>query len=208
MSVASARDPLRDVDGTRARVIHAAREIFAEHGYRGSSLDLIAHAADVPVAVLRTYFDTCEQALVTVLMARDDADGEDVQIYDRLGVLEFLELLKELVASNERRPVAVKLHARMTVEASDPKHPAYQWAQDRYRWQRSLFAGAIQTDMRAGRIRDDVDSRAVATQIIAVMDGLGVQWLLHPEDVQMSRQFNAYADALAASLHIDGAAHA
>ncbi|MNO00307.1 hypothetical protein D3C81_2201740 [compost metagenome] len=49
-------------------------------------------------------------------------------------------------------------------------------------------------------MRADVDLKALATEIFAVMDGLQIQWLRAPEQVDVSATFDAYLQRLANAI--------
>jgi hypothetical protein len=53
-------------------------------------------------------------------------------------------------------------------------HPARDWFRDRYPRRRATVSAAIAAGIETGEIRPDVDSDSV--EIIAMMDGLQVQW--------------------------------
>lgn len=46
---------------TRGAIVNAAREVFAEHGYDGTSIRMIAAAADVDPALVHHYFEGKDQ---------------------------------------------------------------------------------------------------------------------------------------------------
>jgi hypothetical protein len=46
--------------------------------------------------------------------------------------------------------------------------------------------------METGEIRADIDCDAIAAEIIAMMDGLQVQWLLNPDEVDLATVFAHY----------------
>ncbi len=51
-----------------------------------------------------------------------------------------------------------------------------------------------------GEVRADLDVEGVANAVIAVMDGLQVQWLLAPDAVDMAATTRRVIDALLADL--------
>jgi hypothetical protein len=68
-------------------------------------------------------------------------------------------------------------------------HPAREWFRDRYPRRRANIAAALRAGIESGAIRSDVDCEAVAAEIIAMMDGLQVQWVLNPDQVDMAAVF-------------------
>src|SRR3546814_1746952 len=57
----------RDAAATRARILHAATEEFADKGYDGARVDEIAKQSDVNKNSLYHYFGSKEQLFVAVL---------------------------------------------------------------------------------------------------------------------------------------------
>jgi len=85
-------------------------------------------------------------------------------------------------------------------ESAGEAHPASQWFRERYPRRRDNLAAALRAGIDRGQIRPDTDCDAVATEIIAMMDGLQVQWLLNPERVDMARIFKHYISTLRRAL--------
>ena len=59
-----------------------------------------------------------------------------------------------------------------------------------------LILTALETADANGQLRPDVDLRSAARTMIALMDGLQVQWLLHREDVDMASDLRRYVQSL------------
>jgi BetI-type transcriptional repressor, C-terminal len=58
------------------------------------------------------------------------------------------------------------------------------------------IAAALRGGIDSGEIRPDVDCDAIAAEIIAMMDGLQVQWLLHPDQIDLAAVFAHYIDGV------------
>ena len=67
---------------------------------------------------------------------------------------------------------------------------------ERYRALRERFAARIEREQREGRIDPGVDPIRLAPQLIAMFDGLQVQWLLDPDAVDMAAVFEDFLDRL------------
>lgn len=102
-------------DGTtRDRILEAALEIFAAHGFAGASTRRIAECAGVNVGLIQYYFDSKERlwqaaadsAFAGVREAMGDALGDlkDLQPGDRIRVL-----VRRFVRFISRRPESVRL---------------------------------------------------------------------------------------------------
>jgi hypothetical protein len=78
------------------------------------------------------------------------------------------------------------LHVIVSAEGVFADHPVHDYVYERHA---SLFTMVRQAFERAaanGELRRDVNCAVAARTLIALMDGLQVQWLLHPDEVDMA----------------------
>lgn len=183
-------------------LLDAAAQVFAEVGFRSATPTMIAAGAGCAVADVTTAYPTLAELLLAVLTARDDAEGQRVGLLEQCGGLELLQAVKVMVQGQAADPTPGRMHTMIAAEAIDTGHPAHRWALDRYRWMRSLFAGAIRRDIDAGLIRPDVDPDHIGALLIAVMDGAQLQWLLDPAETSMSDLVTAFIDGLADDIAV------
>ena len=175
----------------RERIITAATELFARVGYRHAALLALAEAAGISRTGLLHHFGSKEALLKAVLERRDAEDAarfadEDT---DETG-LEALATLVELAGHNAERPHLVALFAVLSAEASDPDHPAHEYFVDRYRGTVADVAASLTRAKASGLLAPDVDPAGQARTLVALMDGLQVQWLLrqrHPQRLLLLR---------------------
>jgi AcrR family transcriptional regulator len=172
-------------------VVQSALRAYATNGYSGSSLSGIASEAGLTTAGLLHHFPSKEELLVAVLQERDRADGERFQLRGFVG-LDALDALVKLVEANVQTPGLVRAFTVLVGESAAEDHPAAQWFRERYPRRCQNLAAALRAGIESGEIRPETDSDAVATEVIAMMDGLQVQWVLNPERVDMARLFAHY----------------
>jgi AcrR family transcriptional regulator len=182
-------------EAARERVLQAALRAVAINGYSGSSLASIAAAAELTTAGLLYHFPSKHELLVAVLAERDRLDGARFQLRGARG-LAALDRLEQLVAHNAEHPELVRAFTVLLGESAGDGHPARSWAQERYLRRRENIAAALRSGIVAREIREDVDVDALAAQVIAMMDGLQVQWVLDPEGIDMAALFRHYLDGL------------
>jgi AcrR family transcriptional regulator len=175
----------------RERVVRSALRAYAANGYSGSSLAGIAAAAGLTTAGLLHHFPSKEELLIAVLKERDRADGERFHLRGFVG-LGALTALTDLVEANVSTPGLVQAFTVLMGESTAEDHPANQWFRERYPRRRDNLAAALRAGIVNGDIRDDTDTDAVAAEVIAMMDGLQVQWVLDPERVDLARLFAHY----------------
>jgi AcrR family transcriptional regulator len=189
-------------EAARERVLRAALRALAANGYQGSSLASIAAGAGLTTAGLLHHFPSKNELLVAVLAERDRLDSARFEPSEVRG-LTALDRLEELVAHNARNPDLVCAFTVLLGETVGEGHPARRWAQERYPRLRAELAAALRAGVEDGEVRADVDHDAVAAQIIAMMDGLQVQWVLDPRGVDMSALFAHYLDGVRREIRAD-----
>jgi AcrR family transcriptional regulator len=172
----------------REAILRAANEVFAAQGFHGASLSSIATRVGLSEPGLLHHFPSKEHLLLELLELRHDHDAERVAraIADHEG---FLAALLGLCRENQDTPGLVRLFAILAAESVDDDHPAHDWALERYRTLRERFATRIADEQREGRIAAGLDPDLLAPQLIAMLDGLQLQWLLDPGEVDMSAVF-------------------
>jgi AcrR family transcriptional regulator len=186
-------------EAARERVLQATLRALAANGYQGSSLAGIAEAAGMTTAGLLHHFPSKEQLLIAVLAERDRSDGARHHLRGVQG-LAALDRLVELVEFNTLVPGLVRAFTVLMGEAVGEDHPAREWFERRYPKRRDNIAAALRAGVDTGEIRPDVDVDALAAEIIAMMDGLQVQWLLNPDQVDLATVFAHYIRGVRAAI--------
>lgn len=188
-----ARGRYKSGDARRESILAAAYEHFARYGYHGASLRDIAAAAGISHAGLRHHFATKEGLLLAVLEERERRAVEASA--GRVGV----DSLVDLVAHNISTRGLVELFAVLAPQAAHEDHPAHEFFVERYRRVRDLIATHIHAAQGSGAM-PGVDAQAAASLIVALMDGIQVQWLIEPENTDMRRLLEAGVRAVLAPL--------
>jgi AcrR family transcriptional regulator len=179
----------------RQRVLGSALKAFGVRGYQGSSLAKIAADAGLTTAGLLHHYPSKEELLTAVLVERDRLDGARFRLGGFTG-LDALDRLVQLVSYNAASPGLVQTFTVLMGESVSEGHPARNWFRERYPRRRANLTSALQAGIEAGEIRADLDCQSLAAEIIATIDGLQVQWLLNPEDVDMVAVFTHYIDGV------------
>jgi AcrR family transcriptional regulator len=182
-------------EAARKRLLEAALRALATNGYQGSSLAGIAADAGMTTAGLLHHFPSKEQLLIAVLVERDRSDGARYHLRGFQG-LAALDRLVELVGYNAHVPGVVRAFTVLMGEATAGDHPARDWFEQRYPRRRDNIAAALRAGIDSEEIRPDIDCDDIAAQIIAMMDGLQVQWLLNPDQVDLAVVFAHYIDGV------------
>jgi AcrR family transcriptional regulator len=172
----------------RAEIVHAAFEAFSVAGYRNASMVQIAAQCGVSRAGLAHHFPTKESLLAAVLEERDRVNGElfFAGFDASADGLDYFARLVRVVEHNASTPGAVGLYAVLSIEASDPTHPAHSYFADRYTWLRQDIRRALEEVAGRGLIRPGVSIVEMESDLIALIDGLQIQWLLDQDSVDMA----------------------
>lgn len=172
----------------REAIVDVATEFFGRVGYRAATMLQIAAAGQISRAGLLHHFPTKESLLEAVLARRDEVDHRRT-----LAVMatsdDGLAALTSLVTAAERNattPAIINLFAVLSAEAGDPSHPAHDYFVRRYVRSRASIGRAFELVREQGHLAPGLDPRRLATEIVALMDGLQVQWLLAPDEIDMA----------------------
>ncbi|TDQ54181.1 TetR/AcrR family transcriptional regulator [Actinorugispora endophytica] len=175
----------------REQILDEAIALFGEVGYRSASLREIAQRCGITHAGLQHHFPTKESLLLEVLKRRDEVDAARSGLGSVTGV-ELLRRLVELTLRNTEQPGIVELYCVLSSEATAPGHPAHGFFADRYTRTTSLIEEAFAETARSGALRAGVDPRVASQGVVALMDGLQVQWLLNRASVDMAAVLRAH----------------
>ena len=161
----------------RQEIIQAAIGLFAEVGFNAASLRDIAARAKLTHPGLLHHFPTKAALLAAVLEHRDEVDFAAMEDEVARGSSR-LEAMVRLVGRNQLRRPIVELFATLSGEATSPDHPAHAYFVRRYAATTALLTRQFERCAEAGTLRAGVSPDAAARTMIAVMDGLQIQWLM------------------------------
>jgi AcrR family transcriptional regulator len=189
----------------KEEILQVASEHFAQHGFHGATLSAIAEAVGLTEPGLLHYFHSKVDLLQGVLDYRDRVDKSKFLAILEQEKLSLFSALQDLVAVNQQRPGLVQLFTVMVGESINQEHPSHDFFVQRYRALRKVMIEYfVQHDAGRKNFKADVDLEQLVVLIIAVMDGLQVQWLLDPENVSMMRAFELFCSAIQAYLEPAG----
>jgi AcrR family transcriptional regulator len=161
----------------RREIIEHAAAVFGEVGYRAASLREVASRCGISHTGLLHHFANKEALLQAVLQERDRADAALLGDGATTGV-DGLRRIVELVALNATRRGIIESFTILAAESASPEHPAHDYFVERYRGSLASIERMYMQADDAGALRRDVHPNSAASQLIALMDGLQLQWLL------------------------------
>lgn len=167
----------------RQDILEAALALFAERGYRGASLATIAEKVGLTQQGLLHYFPSKERLLAEVLRLRDERDMATLG-----SARPTLDALARIVELNQERRGMVQSYTVLSADSVTEGHPAREFFTERYERLRTELAAMVSEELGSG-LRADLTPETAATLLIAVMDGLQLQWLLSDEQVDMAGAF-------------------
>ncbi|WP_267887793.1 TetR/AcrR family transcriptional regulator [Streptomyces sp. NBRC 109706] len=179
----------------RDEILRIAMETFATRGYHNASLAEIAERSGLTQAGVLHHFRTKAGLLTGVLELRDKSDIDALGDGRPRG-LGLLRHLVDTARRNAEREGIVRLYTVLSAESVTEGHPAQEYFRSRYQGLRTMVITALEEAAEAGELPATRDLPELANAIIAVMDGLQVQWLLDPAAVDMARATDRVITAL------------
>ena len=190
----------------RLQIMEVASAMIAERGFWGMSMQDVADRCGLTVPGLLRHVGSKVGMLVAVLGQRDIEDVRSLR--RQLGVgagevpddwatggptgVDLRGLCSATMRTNAQQPEIVQLFTVLEAEALSPSHPAHEFFVTRQARLVSSFAA-----LADGRTDDP---ERLARQIVAMMDGLQIQWLRSPENIDLVQEWEAAAEALFARL--------
>ena len=177
------RGPYAKSTERRATIVAAAFEVFAERGFNSGSFQDIADRVGMSQTGLLHYFPTKNALLIAVLLRRDQLTDEVP--HPSLGLVPSI---LSRAHANAKVPGVVQLYSVLCGEATTSDHPGRDYFVGRFRGLRSDYAA----ELGRLRLREGVDPQTAAATIVALWDGIQLQWLLDPEAVDVEQVLTEY----------------
>ncbi len=192
---ARTRAPRVSAGQRRQEILLAAHEVFGARGFHKASLGEIAERVGITHQGILHHFGSKEQLFVEVLAYREHLDVKDFENHEPPRGPALLRHLVNTAVVNTGRIGLVQSYVVLSAESVTEGHPAGPSFRDRFTVLRGLIASALE-EACEGAVPSVHEIDAGASAIIAVMDGLQVQWLLDPDAVAMPAAVGLVIDAL------------
>lgn len=161
----------------RLDILKAAFEVFSKGGFKGGSLTQIAEIVGMTEAGILHHFKTKGNLLTQVLGYRDDVTRNLIEV-EAEGGLSFVKGWLSVVKGNISEPGMVELFCVVSAEATKEDHPAHEFFKRRYADTIATATEAMVDLQKNGYIAKTAIPEDLARALIALSDGLQVQWLL------------------------------
>lgn len=197
--MSTARGPYAKSARVRAAAIDAATEIFGATGYRSATFRDVATKLGMTAPGLSYYFPDKDALLAAVLQERDRRVSEPgTTIPESPSRDDLTEYVMGVLTENMGHAGLAELHCVVSAEATAEDHPAHDYFRARYRRARDLLETALGDAAARGEIRSVPSPKTLATLLLAVLDGVQLQWLLDPNEVDMRQTVRAFISELLA----------
>ncbi|WP_458690319.1 TetR/AcrR family transcriptional regulator [Nocardia tengchongensis] len=187
---------------TQERILTAAVDHFSRYGYANASIARIAADAGITDAAVIHHFGTKEELFLTAIDLREKPF---VPIYDReASVRELFAQFVSAVRESMRHPELVRFRAVLGGQALLESNPAGERLRTNMTRILEALVPVLEQGIAAGELKPDTDARQTVLELLALNDGLRLQWAAQPDEIDLPHVFEAAADALLARISIDG----
>lgn len=172
------RGPYRTGIRRREQIVSAAIDVFGEFGFAGGTIRSIAERVGVSHAALLQHFGSKEGLLMAVLQEWDRRTVE-AGLAQTTG-LDYFRALPDVMAAHTAQRGLLELFTTIAAEASRPTHPAHEYIRHRYSTNLATLADHLRQAAADGEIAamGPVELEVEVRLATAVLDGIGLQWLL------------------------------
>jgi AcrR family transcriptional regulator len=183
---------------TRERLTQAAVAVFARSGYDRATVDEIVREAGFSKGAFYVHFESKEDLFWSMLTERigrhQDAFRDSID--HQGGVADNVRtILTAVFDLAEADPLWSSLFMEFSAHAGR-NEKARQLLADMYgRWRESIVL-ILEAGRAAGRIREDIDAKFIATIIVAAVEGSIMQARLAPEAVRLRKLIDPLARTL------------
>ncbi|MFI6433475.1 TetR/AcrR family transcriptional regulator [Rhodococcus oryzae] len=186
-------------EARREAILDAAMAEIAERGYRATTLAAVAERVGLTQPGVLHYFPSKKHLLIGVLEARDQWDTAALLAKSADVRLSHLE---QIVEFNAGRPGVVQTYTALAAESTTGQHPAREYFTERYAAARGAFAALLSKEF-GDRLPGGLTPEQAAPLLIAMLDGMQIQWLLAPDEVDMTAAYRNFISLLSAGDRVE-----
>ena len=186
--------------GTRARVLRAATEVFAEHGYQKATIAEISRLAGLSEAGIYEYFQGKEDLMLTIpnVWVIEAIEELEEHLFGIRGAFNKLrKFLYWYIRYIEREPLIAKvvfLHLKGNRSFLDT--PVYTNVQAFYRQLLSIF----EEGKESGEFRHDLNVYGARSVLLGTIEHIVIRWLLKDMSYSLFDNLEATFELIATGL--------
>jgi AcrR family transcriptional regulator len=177
--------------------VSAAREVWAERGFHGASISLIAERSGLTPSGVQHHFGSKEDILLAAIEDRFEFYRAWMQSRMDSGE-DFITAHVALMQQFADTPSDMTWHLALAGASIDVAHPAHDWFNQRYELIREVVTAQLVADQQSGIVRADVDAADIAVGLISLTEGIMLQWLRDPTRFDAVQAMRTWTDCLRA----------
>lgn len=170
---------------THDAILDAAREVFRDVGFNGATMLRIAALAGVSYEELLQAFPDKNELLQELLATRDAEDEARMRLDSITDPHDALEAVVDVARRNTEHRGLVELYTVLAGESVSTNNPGHDFFATRYRDRLDLLTRTYRRGQEAGFLKADWDPALAAAHLVALLDGLQIQWLLSNGETDM-----------------------
>jgi len=174
----------------REFILATAMAIIDEQGHQGLTMRALARECEMSAPGVMHYFPDMPTLVVAVVAYRDQRDFSDVEIPQPGPGMSRL-VLDAVIDNIVDRPKAAELFAIVEAQAIDPRHPGRDYFRER--------ADEVAADFATFLAAEFKDPMPLAHALVAVMDGLQLNWLRDRDAFDLRERWASIAEPLFAA---------
>lgn len=178
--------PRPETERKRKKILRAAIETFGAKGSTNGTLADIAQQVGITHAGVLHHFGSKQKLLLEVLEFRDQDDVARLADRHIPGGPALFAHLVGTALRNAQRPGIVQVYTVLSAESVTDDHSARAYFEERYRKLRGEIDAAFRELCAQEHVSDPVAIDKASASILAVMDGLQLQWLLDPTAIDLA----------------------
>ncbi|WP_419818776.1 TetR/AcrR family transcriptional regulator [Glaciibacter flavus] len=186
MSTGNTSQARPETERRRTEILRAALDIFGAKGSTNGTLSDIADEVGMTHAGVLHHFGSKQRLLLEMLEFRDRDDVAGLAERHIPGGPALFAHLVGTALRNSLRPGIVQAYAVLSAESVTDGHAAREFFRKRYRVLREDVDAAFRELCAQEDVSDSDRIDKAAASILAVMDGLQLQWLLDPSIVDLA----------------------
>ncbi|MEO6196853.1 MAG: TetR/AcrR family transcriptional regulator [Dehalococcoidia bacterium] len=197
--------PQQRKEETRVRILEAAYRVFARRGYEAATVEEITVECGIAKGALYGHFASKEELFRTILVehVRRRAAETAARLEPGLPLREsILRIIESSWATCRTDPIWSSLLMESWALAS-----RNEWGREavatHFDHCSTALARFLSGAQRAGLVRADVDVHQAARLLLALNDGLVLQWQTQPDKVDLEEYLRPMADMITGYLTIE-----
>ena len=161
-------------------ILVAALGVFAERGYKKASIDAVAERAGLTRQGVLHYFPSKKRLLLALVQLREDLAREHLAALHADAGQDLPGLLAEVITYDHKNPGLAQIHSVLVAEGVTGSDEVQRFCHNYYRAIQDRTVAQL-TEIYGDRLPSGLTPRAAASALVAMLDGMQLQWLLDDE---------------------------